>query len=80
MEADLVAHPLAGGRSELVLAGTYQPPFGFLGLVIDLIVGRLIAQSTAEAFINELSQAIETAVLEDPCTASTSTQRTAEVA
>ena len=71
MEADLVAHPLADGRSELVLAGTYQPPLGFLGLVVDLVVGRVIAQSTAEAFIGELSQAIETAVVEDSCAAPT---------
>ena len=80
MEADLVAHPLVGGSSELVLAGCYRPPLGSLGLVGDLLMGHRVAQSTAEAFIDELSQAIETAVAQGPRAAPRVAQRTAEVA
>jgi hypothetical protein len=59
MEADLIAHPISAQRSELVIAGTYQPPFGFLGLLGDLLIGRWVAQSTAETFLYGLGQAIE---------------------
>jgi hypothetical protein len=49
----------------LVLAGTYHPPFGTLGFLGDLVVGRLVAQSTAERFIDGLSIALEAAFAED---------------
>ena len=61
MEADLIAHPISAQRSELVIAGTYQPPFGFLGLLGDLLIGRRVAQSTAEAFLYGLGRAIDVA-------------------
>ena len=80
MEADLVAHPLVAGSSELVLAGRYRPPLGSLGLVADLLMGHRVAQSTAEAFIDELSQAIEAALAQGLGAAPMTAHRTAEVA
>jgi hypothetical protein len=59
MEADLLARPGPEAGTELVLAGTYHPPFGTLGVLGDLVVGRLVAQSTAEKFIDGLSIALE---------------------
>jgi len=71
MEADLIAHPLAGGNCELMLAGTYRPPLGFLGLVGHLAICRVVARSTAEAFIDELSRVLEAAVAQRRCPAPT---------
>lgn len=58
MEAELVARSESSSRSELLLVGSYKPPFGVLGLVADRFVGR-IAVSTAEAFLEDLAAAIE---------------------
>ena len=62
MEADLLARPVVGSATKLVLAGTYHPPFGLLGVLGDLVAGHLIAQSTAESFVENLGDAIEVAV------------------
>jgi hypothetical protein len=64
MEADLLARPVVGSATTLVLSGTYHPPFGVLGVLGDLLGGRLVAQSTAESFIDDLSHAIEAACAE----------------
>jgi hypothetical protein len=69
MEADLLARPVVGAATKLVLAGTYHPPLGTLGVLGDLLVGRLVARSTAESFLDDLSHAIETAIAEGRCTA-----------
>ena len=65
MEADLVARPCIENRSELVLVGTYHPPFGILGVLGDVLLGRSVARSTADAFIGELGRALEHAVSND---------------
>lgn len=62
MEADLLARPAPGSSTELVLEGTYHPPVGGLGLIGDLLAGRFVAQSTAEAFIDDLGRQIDVAV------------------
>jgi hypothetical protein len=67
MEADLLARPVFGSGTELVLAGTYHPPLGTLGTLGDLLVGRLVAKSTAEAFIDNLSRTLEAAVADGRC-------------
>lgn len=68
MEADLVLRPSSGKGSELVLEGAYRAPFRLLGLLGDLLIGRLVARSTAEAFIDGLSGALEAAIIEGRCT------------
>jgi hypothetical protein len=66
MEADLLARPL-GRRTELVLEAKYQPPGGILGVVGDVLVGRLVARSTAEVFTSRLAHVMEQAVTEGRC-------------
>lgn len=70
MEADLLARPVGSG-TELILAGTYHPPLGILGVLGDLLVGRLVARSTTESFLDGLSRALEGAIAEGRCTAPT---------
>jgi hypothetical protein len=66
MDADLVALPTGGGCTELSLVGTYHPPFGVLG---DVVAGRSVARSTADAFIEQVGDALERAVNEGTCVA-----------
>lgn len=56
MEADLLLQPSTGQSSELVPGGRYHPPLGLLGALGDLLVDRLIAQASVEAFINGLTR------------------------
>ena len=63
LQADLVAHPISEQRSELVIHGNYRPPLGALGLIGDRLIGHRVAQSSAKAFLDELSLAIEAEVL-----------------
>ncbi|MGH9171842.1 MAG: hypothetical protein ACRD0Z_13385 [Acidimicrobiales bacterium] len=69
MEADLLALPRAGRRTELVLEGSYEPPLGTLGLLVDVLVGRNIARSTASSFVACLGRAFEGALGEGRCSA-----------
>ena len=69
MDADLLARPVVGSATELVLVGTYHPPFGILGVLGDLLVGRLVAKSTVESFLDDLSHALQVAIAEGRCAA-----------
>lgn len=44
---------------ELVFEGTYRPPLGLLGLVLDHLVGRRLAVRAAEDFLEGLGAALE---------------------
>lgn len=67
MEADLVARPLSGRRTRLILEASYRPPGGVLGVIGDVLIGRLIARETAKAFTDHLAQAMEHAVRGGRC-------------
>lgn len=70
MEADLLARPVVGSSTELTLVGTYHPPLGILGVLGDLLVGRLVARFTAESFLDGLSRALEADIAKGRCLAS----------
>lgn len=80
MEADLLARPLPGGRTQLRLDATYRPPGGLLGVVGDILFGRVVARSTAEAFTGRLAQTMEDALRDGRCGRWTGALRTGEVA
>lgn len=67
MEADLLARPLSGGRTQLVVDGTYRPPGGPLGVVGDVLFGRIVARSTAMHFTGRLAQLMTEAVRGGRC-------------
>jgi hypothetical protein len=54
----LTIRPLSG-KTELELAGTYEPPFGAFGAVFDAAVGHRIAQAAARALLRELKAELE---------------------
>ena len=55
----LKMHP-NGSRTELVLSGEYQPPGGKLGEAFDVVIGKRIAQATAQTLLEQLQQDLET--------------------
>lgn len=52
---------IASHRStEVVLAGTYEPPLGPLGRVFDSVLGRRFAAATANDFVERVAGSLET--------------------
>lgn len=46
-------------RTQIILEGSYRPPFGFTGRVFDLVVGRWIAKRTLTDLAARLSNDLE---------------------
>ena len=42
-------------RSVLEITGTYEPPFGILGTLIDTTIGYLVAQRSVEQLLREIA-------------------------
>jgi hypothetical protein len=59
MEADLSIHPNGSEECKLILDGQYRPPLGLLGLILDRLVGRWVASTTARSFLDRLGNCIE---------------------
>jgi hypothetical protein len=59
MEAELVLHSAGPEACELQLDGRYHPPLGLLGLVVDRLLGRRVADATACTFLDRLAVALE---------------------
>ncbi|HTX03484.1 MAG TPA: hypothetical protein VMD07_07370 [Candidatus Acidoferrales bacterium] len=51
-------HPL-GLHTEIVLSGEYKPPFGVVGEAFDAVIGKRIAEATAQALLDTLQQELE---------------------
>jgi hypothetical protein len=62
MEGDFFLHPGGHDESELALEASYRPPLGFLGLVLDRLVGRWIAGLTARTFLDRIGDYLEASV------------------
>jgi hypothetical protein len=50
---------LGVGCTSNELEGKYDPPFGPVGVVFDAIPGRQIAATSADAFLQDIKQFIE---------------------
>jgi hypothetical protein len=62
LEADLAVRP-GTSTAQVELNGTYRPPLGFVGLVLDYFVGKRIATVAAVGFIDAICGAIDKGVL-----------------
>ena len=69
MEADILARPPLGGRTELVLDAAYRPPGGLLGVAGDILLVRFVARSTTAVFAVRLARAMTQAAKERQCSA-----------
>jgi hypothetical protein len=62
MHAEVRVVAIDEHTTEVQLAGRYEPPFGALGAVVDTIIGRRLAQRTADETVDRLAAHIQTAV------------------
>lgn len=70
MSADLVLQRLAPGLVEVVFRGSYQPPLGGFGRLLDRALLHRLAEASAKAFLDQLCIAVDLAIAsnrqEDP--------------
>jgi hypothetical protein len=59
MTADLVLSHAGPTQTRISFDGTYEPPMGPLGKVIDRIALRRFAESTVKDFVDRIAQALE---------------------
>ncbi len=57
-KGSLKMQPL-GLKTEIVLSGEYQPPFGALGEAFDAVIGKRISEATAKMLLETLQQELE---------------------
>jgi hypothetical protein len=55
MKAELTVYPLTATETQLDLSGSYEPPLGVLGSVIDSVVGHRIAEASVHQFIKDVA-------------------------
>ena len=65
LDGNLELRELADGSTELALVGSYRPPLGRTGEVLDQILLNRVARGTVRSFVSQLAIAIS-APLPDP--------------
>jgi len=61
MHAELAVYPLTAKETQLDLSGTYEPPLGVIGSVIDAAVGHRIAEASVHHFIKDIARYLRNA-------------------
>jgi hypothetical protein len=64
LTADLVVSHVGHARTRITLEGTYQPPLGPLGKVMDRALLRHVAESTIRAWTERLAESLASEVRE----------------
>ncbi|MFT5303366.1 MAG: hypothetical protein ACI87E_005335 [Mariniblastus sp.] len=59
MTAQLHVFPIKENSTQFDFRGEYEPPLGFLGKAIDVVVGHRIANACVEHFVEEVAQYFE---------------------
>lgn len=59
LEGDLELAPAGPQRTQLTLLGTYTPPGGELGRLLDRYVLHRVAEATIRSFLTELARSLE---------------------
>lgn len=60
MVAELSIYPLSKDETQLDLHGTYQPPLGALGSMVDAVVGHRIADASVHRFVTDIATLLRT--------------------
>ena len=58
LNADLHISHLGGNQTTISLEGTYEPPMGSVGKVVDRILLRKVADATVKAWVDRLADAL----------------------
>jgi hypothetical protein len=62
MEGELSVAPIGDSLSRLGFEGTYEPPLGILGSLLDRTLMRRVADSTVKSWVDRLAAEIRAAV------------------
>jgi hypothetical protein len=54
MRLELSAWPISSSETQIEIAGSYQPPLGVVGYVVDTAVGHRIAEASVHCFLSEI--------------------------
>lgn len=65
MRGDLVLQPLGHELVQVVFRGSYQPPLGVLGRLLDRAVLHRLAEASAKAFLDQLCRGVDDAIASD---------------
>jgi hypothetical protein len=65
MRGDLVLQPLGQELVQVVFRGSYEPPLGVLGRLLDRAVLHRLAEASAKAFLDQLCRAVEETIASD---------------
>jgi hypothetical protein len=58
LNADLLISHVGSNQTKISLEGTYEPPLGSLGKVVDRVMLRKVADSTVKAWVDRLADAL----------------------
>ena len=56
LDADLLISHVGSNQTKISLEGTYEPPLGSLGKVVDRVMLRKVADSTVKAWVDRLAR------------------------
>jgi hypothetical protein len=62
MSGELALYPITGTETQLDFGGTYQPPMGPLGGVLDSVVGHRIADASIHRFLSDVAHHLRSAL------------------
>lgn len=65
MSADLVLQPVGPGLVQVVFRGTYEPPMGGFGRLLDRTIMHRLAEASAKSFLDLLCNAVDEALASD---------------
>lgn len=55
LNADLIVSHIGPNQTRIIMDGTYQPPLGPLGRVVDRVLLRRVAESTVKTWVDRLA-------------------------
>jgi hypothetical protein len=58
LTADLIVSHLGLDRTKIVIDGTYQPPLGHLGRIVDRVLLRRVAEATVKGWMDTLADSL----------------------
>jgi hypothetical protein len=67
LTADLILAHVGHSKTRIVLDGTYQPPLGPLGRVIDRALLRRVAESTVRSWVDRLAESLMVDITPQGC-------------
>jgi hypothetical protein len=58
LNADLIVSHIGPAQTRIIMDGTYQPPLGPLGRVVDRVLLRRVAESTVKTWVDRLAESL----------------------